>query len=55
MLVSADVLQGSVLCSLLFLLFINDISHNVISNIKLFADDTTLYAIVNNDNDLNMD
>jgi len=45
-LVSAGVPQGSVLSPFLFWLFINDITHNVISDIKLFADDTTLYVII---------
>ena len=31
---------------LLFLLFINDIVHEINSNIRLFADDTTIYIIV---------
>lgn len=38
---------------LLYIFIVNDISH-VISNIKIFADDTALNVIVNNDNDLDM-
>ena len=50
-LITAGVPQGSVLGPFLFLLFINDISTIVSSNIKLFADDTSLYAVSeNNDN-----
>ena len=38
--------QGSILGSLLFLLFINDIVNGIHANIRLFADDTSLYLIV---------
>ena len=30
----------------LFLLFINDIENEVLNNIKMFADDTSLYSVV---------
>jgi len=41
--VTSGVLQGSVLEPLLFLAFINDISDNLSSPCRLFADDCILY------------
>ena len=46
--VNAGVPQGSVLGPLLFLIFINDIVEIVSSDIKLFADDPTLFLNVEN-------
>ena len=50
--------QGSVLCPILFIIYINDLDDNILSNISKFADDTKLgnritsekdYQILQND------
>ena len=42
--------QGSILGPLFFLAYINDLTENLKCNVKLFADDTSLFTVVENPN-----
>jgi len=49
--VKSGVPQGTVLGPLMFLLYINDISKNISSTIRLFADDCIIYKVIDTEHD----
>ena len=44
--VNAGVPQSSILDTLLFVIYINDLSDNLSFNVKLFSDDTSLFSVI---------
>ena len=46
----AGVLQGSILGTLLFLIYVSDLPNGLKSECKLFSDDTSLFSLAHNVN-----
>ena len=48
--VKTGVAQGSILGPLFFVIYINDLSDDLVSTVKLFADGTSLFSVVHESN-----
>ena len=46
--IETGISQGSVLSLLLFLIYINDLSDDLSTNVRLFADYVSLFSVVDN-------
>jgi tetrahydromethanopterin S-methyltransferase subunit G len=51
--VTSGVPQGSAIGLLLFLIFINDLTSNIRSKVRLFADDCIIYRVICDEHDIN--
>ena len=49
--VTSGIPQGSVLGLILFVLYINDLPENIVSNVYMLADDTKVFKMINSPND----
>ena len=49
--ITSGIPQGSVLGPILFILYINDLPENIVSNVYVFADDTKVFETINSPND----
>ena len=52
--VDSGVPQGAVLAPLLFLIYVNDLPDWIVSEIKMFADDTKIWRVIRNEKDMEL-